>query len=235
MAFLFGKNGKTFKPRKDIVEGTHQVQCGQECYENQFCETSVSPLIVNCLSLITDLESSWRCIQHELLRHAAETLGTGNMRQAVALPAGVDLDEWVGKYISESFEWISGYLRRFQSKRTNGLARRGVRSLAQPPSRCTLIASPFVHCSGEHRRFFQPNKHALRHDPRILHRRKMSDHVCQCEIWVQVGRWTTSNKWSHVLPCFLSVLSASVRVFDLFASIHVVRWKGQFSAPPRNT
>ena len=58
MAFLFGKNGKTFKPRKDIVEGTHQVQCGQECYENQFCETSVSPLIVNCLSLITDLESS---------------------------------------------------------------------------------------------------------------------------------------------------------------------------------
>ena len=130
IAFLFGTNGKMFKPRKDIVEGTHQVQCGQECYENQFCETSVSPLIVNCLSLITDIESSWRCIQHELLRHAAETLGTGNMRQAVALPAGVDLDEWVGKYISESFEWISGYLRRFQSKRTNGLARRGVRSLA---------------------------------------------------------------------------------------------------------
>ena len=26
MAFLFGKNGKTFKPKKDIPEGTHQVK-----------------------------------------------------------------------------------------------------------------------------------------------------------------------------------------------------------------
>ena len=35
--------------------------------------------------------------QHELLRHAAATLGSGNLRQAVALPSGEDLDEWVGK------------------------------------------------------------------------------------------------------------------------------------------
>jgi len=68
MAFLFGKNGKTFKPRKDIVEGTHQ---------------------------------------HELLRHAAETLGTGNMRQAVALPAGVDLDEWVAVNTVDFFNQIN--------------------------------------------------------------------------------------------------------------------------------
>jgi len=56
MSFFFGKSGKTFKPKKDIPEGSHQF---------------------------------------ELLRHAAATLGSVNLRMAVALPDGEDPDEWI--------------------------------------------------------------------------------------------------------------------------------------------
>lgn len=69
MSFLFGKaGGKTFKPKKDIPEGTHQ---------------------------------------HELLRHAAATLGSGNLRLAVVLPAGEDLDEWVAVNTVDFFNQIN--------------------------------------------------------------------------------------------------------------------------------
>ena len=47
---------KTFKPKKNIPEGTHQ---------------------------------------HDLMKHAAATLGSGNLRLAVVLPEGEDLNEWV--------------------------------------------------------------------------------------------------------------------------------------------
>lgn len=47
---------KTFKPKKNIPEGTHQ---------------------------------------YDLMKHAAATLGSGNLRNAVALPDGEDLNEWV--------------------------------------------------------------------------------------------------------------------------------------------
>ena len=32
---------------------------------------------------------------HELMRYASATLGSGNIKQAVALPEGEDLNEWV--------------------------------------------------------------------------------------------------------------------------------------------
>lgn len=50
------KSSKTFKPKKNIPEGTHQ---------------------------------------HDLMKHAATTLGSGNLRSAVALPDGEDLNEWI--------------------------------------------------------------------------------------------------------------------------------------------
>ncbi|XP_064214149.1 MOB kinase activator 1B isoform X1 [Tribolium castaneum] len=57
MSFLFGsRSSKTFKPKKNIPEGTHQ---------------------------------------YELMKHAAATLGSGNLRLAVMLPEGEDLNEWV--------------------------------------------------------------------------------------------------------------------------------------------
>lgn len=51
-----GRSSKTFKPKKNIPEGTHQ---------------------------------------YDLMKHAAATLGSGNLRLAVLLPEGEDLNEWV--------------------------------------------------------------------------------------------------------------------------------------------
>ena len=57
MSFLRrSRNNKTFKPKKNIPEGTHQ---------------------------------------YDLMKHAAVTLGSGNLRLAVVLPEGEDLNEWV--------------------------------------------------------------------------------------------------------------------------------------------
>lgn len=50
------RSNKTFKPKKNIPEGTHQ---------------------------------------YDLMKHAAATLGSGNLRSAVALPDGEDVNEWV--------------------------------------------------------------------------------------------------------------------------------------------
>lgn len=50
------RGNKTFKPKKNIPEGSHQ---------------------------------------YELLKHAEATLGSGNLRMAVMLPDGEDLNEWV--------------------------------------------------------------------------------------------------------------------------------------------
>ena len=51
-----GRSTKTFKPKKNIPEGTHQ---------------------------------------YDLMKQAAATLGSGNLRLAVMLPEGEDLNEWV--------------------------------------------------------------------------------------------------------------------------------------------
>ena len=50
------RSSKTFKPKKNIPEGTHQ---------------------------------------YDLMKHAAATLGSGNLRLAVMLPDGEDQNEWV--------------------------------------------------------------------------------------------------------------------------------------------
>jgi MOB kinase activator 1 len=50
------RSNKTFKPKKNIPEGTHQ---------------------------------------YDLMKHAAATLGSGNLRNAVQLPEGEDINEWI--------------------------------------------------------------------------------------------------------------------------------------------
>ena len=50
------RSNKTFKPKKNIPEGTHQ---------------------------------------YDLMKHAAATLGSGNLRNAVQLPEGEDPNEWI--------------------------------------------------------------------------------------------------------------------------------------------
>lgn len=55
--------------------------------------------------------------QYDLMKHAAATLGSGDLRQAVALPDGEDLNEWVAvnskflfiylQLFVQSFHWLS--------------------------------------------------------------------------------------------------------------------------------
>lgn len=54
--FFSNRSNKTFKPKKNIPEGTHQ---------------------------------------YDLMKHAAATLGSGNLRNAVQLPEGEDINEWI--------------------------------------------------------------------------------------------------------------------------------------------
>ncbi|XP_056659333.1 MOB kinase activator 1B isoform X1 [Monodelphis domestica] len=69
MSFLFGsRSSKTFKPKKNIPEGSHQ---------------------------------------YELLKHAEATLGSGNLRTAVMLPEGEDLNEWVAVNTVDFFNQIN--------------------------------------------------------------------------------------------------------------------------------
>jgi MOB kinase activator 1 len=76
MSFLFGgANAKTFKPKKQIAEGTHQ---------------------------------------YDLMKRAAATLGAGNLRQAVALPDGEDINEWVAVHIVDFFNQINMLFGQFQ-------------------------------------------------------------------------------------------------------------------------
>eukprot|EP00042_Codosiga_hollandica_P042544 m.392506 g.392506 ORF g.392506 m.392506 type:complete len:209 (+) comp56351_c0_seq4:225-851(+) len=68
MSFLFGKNAKTFKPKKHLAEGTNQ---------------------------------------YELQKYAEATLGSGNLRLAVMLPAGEDINEWVAVNTVDFFNQIN--------------------------------------------------------------------------------------------------------------------------------
>ncbi|XP_020608438.1 MOB kinase activator 1B-like [Orbicella faveolata] len=69
MSFLFGgRSTKTFKPKKNIPEGTHQ---------------------------------------YDLMKQAAATLGSGNLRLAVMLPEGEDLNEWVAVNTVDFFNQIN--------------------------------------------------------------------------------------------------------------------------------
>ncbi|XP_076361619.1 MOB kinase activator-like 1 isoform X3 [Tachypleus tridentatus] len=63
-----GRSSKTFKPKKNIPEGTHQ---------------------------------------YDLMKHAAATLGSGNLRLAVILPEGEDLNEWVAVNTVDFFNQIN--------------------------------------------------------------------------------------------------------------------------------
>ncbi|XP_050176709.1 MOB kinase activator 1B isoform X1 [Myiozetetes cayanensis] len=66
--FSGSRSSKTFKPKKNIPEGSHQ---------------------------------------YELLKHAEATLGSGNLRMAVMLPEGEDLNEWVAVNTVDFFNQIN--------------------------------------------------------------------------------------------------------------------------------
>lgn len=68
MSWLFNKGSKTFKPKRNIPEGTKQYQ---------------------------------------LKKYAEATLGSGNLRLAVTLPEGEDLNEWVAVNTVDFFNQIN--------------------------------------------------------------------------------------------------------------------------------
>lgn len=70
--FSGSRSSKTFKPKKNIPEGTHQ---------------------------------------YDLMKHAAATLGSGNLRLAVMLPEGEDLNEWVA--VNSKFNIINNIITNF--------------------------------------------------------------------------------------------------------------------------
>ncbi|CAF4413744.1 unnamed protein product, partial [Rotaria magnacalcarata] len=45
--------------------------------------------------------------QHDLMKHAQNTLGSGNLRLAVQLPDGEDLNEWIAVNIVDFFNQIN--------------------------------------------------------------------------------------------------------------------------------
>lgn len=66
--FSSGRSNKTFKPKKNIIEGTHQ---------------------------------------YDLMKYATATLGSGNLRLAVRLPEGEDINEWIAVNIVDFFNQIN--------------------------------------------------------------------------------------------------------------------------------
>ncbi|KJE90409.1 mps one binder kinase activator-like 1 [Capsaspora owczarzaki ATCC 30864] len=68
MSWIFTKGSKTFKPKRNIPEGTKQYQ---------------------------------------LKKYAEATLGSGNLRLAVTLPEGEDLNEWVAVNTVDFFNQIN--------------------------------------------------------------------------------------------------------------------------------
>ena len=85
MSFLFStRSSKTFKPKKNIPESTHQADLMKWGGDDLIFEIIQFPS-----------------------RHAAATLGSGNLRQAVMLPDGEDINEWVAVNTVDFFNQIN--------------------------------------------------------------------------------------------------------------------------------
>lgn len=121
---------KTFKPHKNIPEGTKQYQ---------------------------------------LKKYAEATLGSGNLRLAVALPEGEDINEWLAVNSTRAQRRGSGAREQERADRVMAKFCRGRAPL-----------------SG---RLFQPNQHALRDYHRVLHAARVQGHVRGAQVRVPlVGR-----------------------------------------------
>lgn len=109
------------------------------------------------------------------MKHAAATLGSGNLRLAVMLPEGEDLNEWVAvnSKLKYPFSVAAIYFVSIRSKHH-------------------LVS--FFSCW-----FFQSNQHAVWHHHRILHGGKLSHHVSRTKVWISLGRRAHGEKAYQVL------------------------------------
>lgn len=138
------RSSKTFKPKKNIPEGTHQ---------------------------------------YDLMKHAAATLGSGNLRNAVALPDGEDLNEWV----AVNSKCLSIQKKKQKTKTIRPHSKR----LAKSNCMC------FCFCFGvraSSRRLLQPDQHAVRHHHRVLYGGKLQYNVGWTEVRIPLGRRTDGEE-----------------------------------------
>lgn len=71
---MFSRQKSTFKPHRNIPEGLSK-KCCSSCLHRKLLFSGTK--------------------QHDLMKHAQNTLGSGNLRLAVQLPDGEDLNEWI--------------------------------------------------------------------------------------------------------------------------------------------
>ncbi|XP_010124037.1 PREDICTED: MOB kinase activator 1A-like, partial [Chlamydotis macqueenii] len=106
------RSSKTFKPKKNIPEGSHQ---------------------------------------YELLKHAEATLGSGNLRQAVTLPDGEDLNEWIAVNTVDFFNQINmlyGTITEFCTEASCPVMSAGPRNLPKISRESGLRRVTANVCSG---------------------------------------------------------------------------------------
>ena len=101
--------------------------------------------------------------RYELHKYAQATLGAGNLHDAVTLPDGEDVNEWLAVNTVDFFNEMCA-----------PLSPRGRRA----GLRLTLVS-----------RLSVSQQSAVRHHRRVLHRDCVPCHVCRAEVRVHVGRW----------------------------------------------
>ena len=99
--------------------------------------------------------------RYELHKYAQATLGAGNLHDAVTLPDGEDVNEWLAVNTVDFFNEMCA-----------PLSPRGRRACL----RLTPCVAPV------------PQQSAVRHHRRVLHRDSVPCHVCRAEVRVHVGR-----------------------------------------------
>ncbi|XP_014793818.1 PREDICTED: MOB kinase activator 1B [Calidris pugnax] len=119
------RSSKTFKPKKNIPEGSHQYELLKHA------EATLGSGNLRMAVMLPEGEdlNEWVAVnsngsrssktfkpkknipegshQYELLKHAEATLGSGNLRMAVMLPEGEDLNEWVAVNTVDFFNQIN--------------------------------------------------------------------------------------------------------------------------------
>ncbi|KAL0447703.1 UNVERIFIED_CONTAM: MOB kinase activator-like 1A [Sesamum latifolium] len=94
--FGLGRNQKTFRPKKSAPSGSKVIF---------FAGTTPVPPFIICSEIsfpITDY-----CHGAQLRKHIDATLGSGNLREAVRLPPGEDINEWLAVNTVDFFNQVN--------------------------------------------------------------------------------------------------------------------------------
>ena len=110
--------------------------------------------------------------RYELHKYAQATLGAGNLHDAVTLPDGEDVNEWLAVNTVDFFNEMCA-----------PLSPRGRRACLRLTPCVALV----------------PQQSAVRHHRRVLHRDSVPCHVCRAEVRVHVGRRADNKEADQLL------------------------------------